>query len=872
MIKRIADRLFRWYCHPEFYPDIKGDLEELYRDHVEEGSRFAQLRYLLDVMLLFRISLLRPILKNSIIKDTGMFRNYFKISIRHLARHKMFTTINVVGLAIGLASFLLINEYVAFERSYDSFHSDADQLYRVSYVEVIDSVDGVKDAMSSYLVGEVLNEEIPEVIQHTVTKKLDPITFQYNDKIIKDDYVVSADSNFLKLFDYQVISGSKETMLNQPLSVVLTERLSKKFFGDEDPMGKTINAITPYKAPLIVTGIIEDTPENTHYKFNMLVSDKTLQEEEDYKAWNWNNYYVYLKLIEGANLDAIHSKTDEIAKRFDDETRWDIHPVKWIHLESDFTYEPQQHGNKQAVDFLFLISILVLIIAWVNYINLSTARALDRAKEVGMRKVIGAFRRQLVYQFLLEAFLVNLLGAFLAMIFAQLLLPLFTQLIGTEVIDTIWNHPPFMIKLLVFWVAGSLISGFYPALVLSGFKPLSVLKGKFRNSKSGIILRKTLVVVQFGASLVLIAATLIIYQQLNYMKARDIGITIDKVVSAEVPSSNASSREEFIAYLERLELFKEELKEHSAIETVGATSNLPGGNNGDISATTDQVKLIGFSDEISGTTYIQLNDNNFLDAVDMELLGGRNFDTHLASDSNAIMVNVAFLDRFNLEDNLLAVDEILALWGERYKIVGIIKDFNRTSLKEKVEPTIYLPRRSVRKLVVELDEQNYLAGIEHLEETWKEFYPDLPIDIIFLDDRFSILYDQDKKFGDVFMVFSILAILIASLGLYGLASFLSIQRSKEVGVRKVLGANQGQILLLFYKGFLQLIGVSALIGFPMVYFAMNGWLGDYAYRIDFPWISIFLALAVIVVLALFTVGYQTMKVAKLDPAKTLKYE
>lgn len=872
MFKRLADRLFKWYCHPDFYPDIKGDLEELYSDHLEEGSRFAQFRYLVDVALLFRISLLRPLFKNSIIKDTGMFRNYFKISVRHLARHKMFTAINVVGLAIGLASFLLINEYVQFERSYDDFYTDANQLHRVSYVEVLDSVDGVKDAMASYLVGEVLNEEIPEVLQHTVTKKLDPITFQYEDKIIKDEFVVSADSNFLKLFDYKVISGSMETMLNQPLSAVLTESQARKFFGDEDPMGKTINAITPYQAPLIVTGIIEDTPENTHYRFNMLVSDKTLQEENDYKSWNWNNYYVYLKLSEGANLDAIHTKTDKIAKRFDEEIRWDIHPVQWIHLGSDFTYEPQQKGSKQAVDFLSLISILILVIAWVNYINLSTAKAIDRAKEVGMRKVIGAYRMQLVNQFLLEAFLVNLMGAFIALMFAQLLLPFFTNLVGMKVITNVWDQPSFLIKLMIFWVVGSLISGFYPALVLSGFKPLSVLKGKFRNSKSGVLLRKGLVIVQFSASLILIAATFIIYIQLDYMKGRDIGISIDKVVSAEVPTTDASSREEYDAYLNRLNLLKEKLKEHSAIETVGATSNLPGGDSGDINATTNQVTLIGFSDEISGTTYVQMNDNNFLDAVDMELIAGRNFDTRLASDSNAIMVNEAFLDRFNLEDNTVAVNELLDLWGEPLKIVGIVKNFNRTTLKESIEPTVYLPRRGVRKLVIELDDQNYLAGIEHLEATWEEFYPQIPIDIIFLDDRFNLLYEQDVKFGNVIMVFSVLAILIASLGLYGLASFLSIQRSKEVGVRKVLGASHSQILFLFYKGFAQLIGISAIIGLPLVYFFMNTWLGDYAYRIDFPWFTTALSLGMVMALALFTVGYQTMKVARLDPAQTLKYE
>lgn len=824
-------------------------------------------------MLLFRVSLMRPLFKTQLIKDTGMFKNYFKISVRHLLRHKMFTTINVLGLAIGLASFLLINEYVRFEKSYDSFFTDSEQLYRVSYVEVIEGVDGVKDAMASYLVGEVLNEEIPEVLQHTVTKKLDPVTFKYGDKILKDDYVVSADSNFLELFDYQVLQGSSETMLNEPLAVVLTESKAKAFFGNEEPLGQVIEVVTPYQAKLKVTGVIADVPENTHYRFNMLVSDKTLQEEDDYKSWNWNNYYVYLKLAKNADLATIQGIADESVKKFDEETRWDIHPVQGIHLGSDFTYEPQQHGNKQAVGFLSVISIMIIVIAWVNYTNLSTARAIDRAKEVGMRKVIGAFRRQLINQFLFEAFLVNLIGALIALIVAELLLPVFNQLVGKEVLDHVWNHPPLLLTMIAFWVLGALISGFYPALVLSGFRPIEVLKGKFQNSKNGVLLRKALVVVQFAASMVLIASTLIIYKQVNYMKSQDLGISIDKVVSAEVPTADINSQEEWEAYLNKLNAFKETLAGHTSIETVGATSNIPGGDSGDINATTSKVRLVGFSDEpISGTTYVQMNDNNFLDAVDIELIAGRNFDTKLASDSNAIMANAAFLDRFNVGDYSEAIDATLEMWDSKMKIVGVIKDFNRTSLKEKVEPTIYLPRRGVRKLVVELTDQNYSAGIDHLLTTWDEFYPQAPIDLIFLDDRFNSLYEQDRQFGNVFIVFSILAIFIGILGLYGLASFLSIQRSKEVGVRKVLGAKQGQILFIFYRGFLSLIGVSAIVGFPLVYFTMNGWLNDFAYRVDFPWFTLVLSLVIVLGLALLTVGYQILKVARLDPAKTLKYE
>ncbi|MEQ9404268.1 MAG: ABC transporter permease [Cyclobacteriaceae bacterium] len=882
MIKKLADKAFKWFCNPEYYPDIRGDLEELYNNHLKNHSKWVQLRYLMDVLLLFRLSLLRPITRNSIIKikDTGMFKNYFKISVRNLARHKMFTAINVIGLAIGLASFLLIYEYIRFEKSYDSFYTDADQLYRVSYVDVVDGKDGVKDAMSSYLVGDVLNRELPEVVQHTVTKQFDELIARSGESVFKEKRVITADSNFLKLFDYKVLEGDPESMMAQPLSIVLTESRAKAYFGSESAVGKSIEVIAPQSASLLVTGVIEDVPVNTHYKFDILISDKTLEliGEHDYKNWDWNNYYVYLKFAEGANLDGLDEKLAAITKKYVDEeneTRLDIHPVRDIYLKSDFTYEPEVLGSEQAVNFLLIISIFILVIAWVNYVNLFTARAIDRAKEVGLRKVIGAFKNQLVGQFMFEAFLVNLIGSIVALIIAELALPVFNQLVGKEIVTNVWNYPTFLLTLLNFWILGSLISGFYPAMVLSGFKPITVLKGKFRTSKSGVNMRKGLVIIQFAASLVLISATFIVYQQVNYMQHRDIGISIDRVVSVTVPHSNAESREEFEQYISKLNSFKETLKNHTAIETVGATSNLPGGSDGDINATTTKVKIVGRTELLDGTTYIQYNDDEFVEAVDMTIIAGRDFDRNVKSDSVAIMVNEAFLQRFGVDEISGVVNQKIQLGTNpenQWKIVGIVKDYNRTTLKIQVEPTLYFPSRSARNLVVELEAQNYQAGLEFLEDTWSEFYPETPIEITFLDNRFELLYDHDKRFGDVFMVFSSLAVLIAILGLYGLASFLSLQRSKEVGVRKVLGASGSQIIYLFYKGFFYLIGISALLGFPLVYFLMNGWLNNYAYRIDFPWLLPVLSLVIVLVFALITVGYQTSKVASVNPAQTLKYE
>ncbi|WP_421764579.1 ABC transporter permease [Ekhidna sp.] len=887
MVKRLADRLFKWYCHPDFYPDIKGDLEELYSDQLEGSNRFPQLRYFLDVMLLFRISLLRPILKDSIIKDTGMFRNYFKVSVRNLARHKMFTTINVIGLAIGLASFLLMYEYIKFEKSYDAFHPDSDNIYRVSYVQVQNGMDTDKDAMSAYPIGKKLEESLPEIVQHTVSKKFDFLLVKNGDKSFKERLVISADPNFLKMFNYPALEGDIESMLSEPLSVVLTQSRARAYFGDADAMGKTLEVVSPYKASLKVTGILQDIPDNTHYSFEMLISDKTLTDGHDYNNWDWNNYYVYIKSDQAVNLDLLEAKANDVVNgdinNLDNDESWetngtriDVHPVREIHLKSDFTYEPQIHGSEKAVDFLIVISLFILVIAWVNYINLSTARAVERAKEVGLRKVIGAIRKQLIIQFLCEAFIVNLISALIALGLSEMALPYFNQLVGREVLDSVWNQMPFLLSIAAFVFIGTFASGFYPALVLSNFKHISILKGKFQNSKKGVALRKGLVITQFAASLILIASTFTIYQQVNYMQGKDIGISVDHVVNVTVPESDAETEEEYEADQNKLRAFKEALANHSSIESVGGASNLPGGDVADINSTTTVVRFAGDTEPTEGTTYVQYNDEGFLDAVDMELVAGRNFNEEMKSDTLAVMANEAFLRRLNIPDFESVIGEKLQFGtrdtNTKYTLIGVVKDFNRTTLKEQVEPSLYFPWFNADDLVIELSSSDYQAGLDNIKSTWEEFYADAPLNYSFLDDRFAMLYKQDRSFGDTFMIFAILAVFIAVLGLYGLASFMSIQKSKEIGVRKVLGASEGQIIFLFYKDFFTLVALSSLIGFPVVYFLMNGWLDNYAYRISFPWILLGISLLIVLVFSLITVGYQTLKVAKLDPAKTLKYE
>ncbi|WPP50330.1 ABC transporter permease [Catalinimonas niigatensis] len=805
-----------------------------------------------------------------------MFRNYFKISTRNLLRHKLFTTINVLGLAIGLSSFLLISEYLRFEDSYDSFFSDSEQIHRLSIHQIINGEVVTKEATMYYPAGKALKDELPEVEEYTTTRKFSRLIFRHGESVVQEDHVVTADTNFLKLFDYQVLQGSADEMFDEPNSLVLTQSKARFYFGDQNPLGETLEVLGHFNRSFKITGVIEDVPENTQYKFDILLSDETIKDRFDYNNWDLSNYYSFVKLVPQASLSAVSGKLENLSKKYLSEGSMEFFyliPVQDIHLKSDFQYEAEIPGSEKAVSFMRIIAFFILIIAWINYINLSTARAINRAKEVGLRKVIGAYKLQIINQFLLEALLVNFIAAILALLISELLLPFFHQLIGKEIVNHVWNHLPFLQSLLIFFIIGTLVSGFYPALVLSGFKPVAVLKGKFRNSKSGTLLRKGLVVVQFTASIVLIAGTFTVYHQLQFMQGKDLGFSTDHVVGFYLPDVGG---EQWNAHQSKVASFKEALRKHVAVETVGGTSHLPGGEDGEINYTTTKTRIVGLTDLRAGATYWQNIDEHFLETLNMELLAGRNFDPTRIADTMVVMANQAFLRKFNIDNAESVLHKEIQIGEEegsdKFQIIGIIKDFNRTSLKSDVEPSLYFPSYQSYATVVKLNPKQYQEGLAYLSDTWNEFFPDTPLDYTFLDDRFAALYEQDRRFGEIFGTFSALAIFIATLGLFGLSSFMAVQRTVEVGVRKVLGASVPNIIGIFYKDFLILLSFAGLIGLPAVYFSMNFWLENYAYRIDFPWLLSIAALCIVVVFALLTVGYQIYKVAILDPARTLKYE
>ncbi|WP_421875845.1 ABC transporter permease [Marinoscillum sp.] len=876
MIKKLADRLLRWYCHPDYYPDIAGDLEELYLRNLDHRISYVQWRHFIQVILLFRPSLLKELGQNSLLKDTGMLKNYFKISYRNLIRHKSYTAINVIGLAVGLAAFLLINQYVAYERSYDSYHRDADQIYRLTTDLIVDGEVKTRDAMSFNPTGKLLTEDFEEVEAYTLTYDNGNINVRKGETLVTEDNVKMADEHFVNFFGYEVLAGDPATMLKEPYSLVLTESKAKFYFGDDNPVGKTLQVHSGFDREFQVTGVLKDTPSNTHFKFSVLVSISTVQERLTNEGWRAFNYYTYLRLKEGANSESLEQQFISVKEtNLGEDSRlfFNLQPIQDIHLYSEMTYEPEAPGSASSMNFLEVISVFILLIAWVNYINLSTAKAVERAKEVGLRKVIGARRSQIRNQFLLESFLINLMGGFLALIIAQLAVPYFNDLVGQGLLEDLIFKPDFILKLVLFTVIGTLLSGFYPSVFLSGFGIVKVLKGKFKTSKSGIMLRKTLVVGQFAASLILISGTFIVITQVDFMRSADMGMNIDRVLGIRNPRLPG---DDYVAQRATMISFQNELKSNPHVLQVATTNSIPGGHSNDISSTSGKSRIIGVAEPVEATTYIHSIDHQYFDLLDVQFLYGRNFKENMATDSTAVIMNEAFIKRFGIPVSEDLIGQKLMFGDDpdnrKYSIIGIIKNANRGSLKNQIEPTCYFYEPVMSRTLVKLSKESMKEGLQHVEQVWSEFFPNSAFEFAFLDDRFNDLYANDRRFGAVFGAFSGFALLVAILGLFGLSSFMASQRTKEVGVRKVLGASIMHIITLFYREFILLLGLAAVIGTPIVFFSMDGWLASYAYRIDFPWPVLIVSIAIIVISAFITVGYQVWKVAILNPAKTLKYE
>lgn len=822
-----------------------------------------------------------------------MIKNLLITALRSLKKNKFFSLLNIIGLAIGMAVFLLIAQYVRFEKSYEDFIPAQKNIYRVN-LKAFEKNEMIMATAENYPgVGPALKAELPEVVNYArlynmgyknnviITNenaKPDPIAFRQR-------RFLYADSTFLPMMGYEMVKGNPTQALAEPFTAVISEKYAKMYFGKEDPIGKTLHLRDDdFVDELVkVTAVFKELPLNTHLKFDVLFSYNSLYPRGDWaiqryrSGWRRKDMYTFIELTPGTDPKKVEAKLPGIVDKYKPELKEStqkqllgLQLLKDIHLTSDLTEEPETNGNARTVFFLGLIGIFVLIIAWINYVNLSTARALERAREVGVRKVIGAVKSQLVSQFLTEAALVNLLSILIAWGLTFLFLHSFNKLSGLALDSTYLIQPWFIVLLVLLWFVGSLLSGFYPALVLSSFKPIIVLKGKLQTQNRGVLLRKALVVTQFIASIALIAGTFIVYRQLKYMTGKDMGMNIDQVMVVERPGIADTSQTAFNA---SIDAFRNEVKKEPSIEAVSASFTIPGKQR------EYKVMLKRYGAAATDSAIVRFNsfDYDFMDVFKMKLIAGRKFSPDFPKDPDTSILITETASKLlgfkKPEDAIGQTCTIQAFGGWNPIIVGVVNDYHQISLKKPLDPSLFnCSLYGAEYYSMRIHTNNLQRTVKHVQQSWTKAFPGNPFEYFFLDEYFDRQYASERKFEKLFMSFAVLAIIIGCLGLFGLSAYTASQRIKEIGIRKVLGASVPDITKMLSKDFLKLIIIAIVIASPLAWWAMNKWLEDFAYRVNISWWIFALAGVLALLIAMLTVSVQAIKAAIANPVKSLRTE
>ena len=872
-------RFFRWFCHPKLRDSIEGDLMELYDERVrEKGKRKADLKFIIDVLLLFRPGIIRPTEGYKNLNNYGMVKSYFKIGWRNLLRNKGYSFINIGGLALGMACFLLIVHYVRFERSYESFHKNADNIVRVTLDLYKGSEFVVTDSETYGAFGPLAKEKLPDVVDYVRLMSSDDQKVKIGTRKFFDERNYFADQSVFSVFSFTALHGTFKNALSEPYQIVLTSSAAKKYFGRTDVVGEFVEIrLKPYK----VTAVMQDVPVNTHLKFDFLLSHVSIPKfRKEYSDESWssgNNEFTYLLMKSQTDLatfnEHLKKLSSDLKSKINDE-RFVAEPIKDIHLYSHKIFEPDINGNAKTVYFLLIIAIFIMVLAWVNYINLSTAKAMERAREVGIRKVMGSFRSQLVFQFLSEAVILNLLAVTLALLFIKIGLPLFRELSGQPLPLNLFGDVNFWYLLVGMFGVGIVLSGLYPALVLSSFEPAKVLKGKFQSSGHGQWLRKGLVVFQFAATATLIVCLTTIYLQIKHLRNFDLGINIEQTLVLKL--NDAPDLDS--AHLNSFHSLKTELLRNKSIQMVSRSSSVPGLGVGELS-TTNSIFRFG-KDKKEGSSYNYYHysiDADYIPTLDMKIVAGRNFISD-AKNVGEIIINEEAARTLGFASAEAALGEKISyqartiIKSDYTTIIGVIKNFRQLSPKEKQIPMILRYDEYANFLSIRMKTENVQETIQFVKNNWDIAFPSSAFNYFFLDEKYNQQYKADHQFGQVIGTFSILAIIIACLGLFGLSSFTILQRTKEIGIRKVLGGSVTEIVKLLSQDFIKLVLIAGIIAIPFAYFAMQEWLANYAVRITISVWIVALPLLLIVFISLLTISVQTIKAALANPVDSLKSE
>jgi len=799
-----------------------------------------------------------------------VLKNYLKSALRNIKKHKGYAFINIAGLAIGMTCCILIVMYIATELSYDRYHENADRIFRLGFdanvggSQVVSPISNVPSA-------PVLIQEYPEVLDAVRFRTVSRTSVEYEDKQFYENDILYADNSIFSVFTFPMTKGDPKTALETAYSAVLTEDTAKRYFGDEDPIGKTLTLNN--ESNFVITGVMKDVPPNSHFTFDMLCSYETLYDRNREIMEEWFNFrdYTYLLLSEGFDYRDLENKFPALIEKYmgsmlkalGGEIEFFLQPLTSIHLHSNLENEISPNSSIIYIYIFGAVALFILCIACINFMNLATARSSTRAKEVGLRKVVGAERRELIRQFLGESLLYSFLSLMIALLLSRLALPFVSSLSGQDLsmnfAHVSWLIPGLLgLALFVGFLAGS-----YPALFLSAFRPSQVLKGNLKAGSAHSRLRSILVVSQFIISICLIIGTGIILSQIEFMKNKSLGFDKEDVLVAEIMDRNVR---------QSLDSIKAEIQRVPGVVSVSSASLVPGQE-----PSVQPFIPEGFTEKQSQLMEIFWVDHDYFPTLGMEIVKGRNFSLEFGTDSSsAVIINQTAARRYGWENpvgkTIRAPSDEIMKW-ETYTVVGVVKDFHRTSLHSVIAPQIIGndPGR-FDELAIRISPENSEATLNLLREKWKGIDPKRPFDFFFLDGMLDSQYGAEERLSDILSAFSVFAIFIACLGLFGMASFAAEQRTKEIGIRKVLGASVPGVVALLSRDFLKLIAVANLIAWPLAYFGMNRWLQNFAYKTGIDvWIFIFTGVIAIGI-ALATISYQSIKAALLNPVDAIKYE
>ncbi|MEM6361491.1 MAG: ABC transporter permease [Bacteroidota bacterium] len=856
-------RFFRWYCHPDYAEDLEGDLLERFYERTEEKDvRSAKWGFTKDVIRLFRPGIIKPMGGTDKLNSYGMLQNYFKISWRNLLSQKLYSSINIGGLSIGITCFLIVFLYVHHELSYDRFYDNTNKIYRV-YQKQIGNMSGGSDlfAETPVLLAPKLRADFPEV-EHATTLQGQSALISFNDKHYQERGLW-ADNQFFNVFPLPFLTGNPIKALQGPKSIVLTESLAEKIFSGANPIGQQITFRRDFT--FTVTAVIEDLPETSSLKFSYLTNlsaSSFYQRELEQGNWFSNSFFTFLSVAENGNPESLEANIQrmfdglrrENKKRSDAEYR--LGPLTGLHLETNINSDIGLKGNPDYIRLFSVIAVLVLALACINYINLAVARSMKRAKEVGLRKVIGARKGQLMTQFLSESLLISFLALVLGFALTMVLLPIFSNWIERQLaIESL--GPWLYIGLPILVMIIGLISGSYPAFIISSTEPVNAIKGKASTKHSGIKLQNLLVVAQYTVAVALIISSLVIYQQFRFIQNKELGYQKDHIIAISIDDRKL---------FEHVDQLKTEWLQNPSILAVSATERLPTyirsgttvrGKQGDGQFAIQRARI----------------DPDYLQVFDIDLVAGRNLSAEIVSDKESgRIINETAARELGWTPQDAVGKQFYYSDGEPMTIVGVVKDFHMNSLHLPITPLMMMLRNEyVRYIGVKVHPDNIIETLTYLEKSLQEYSP-YPFSFKFLDEHYNRLYKAEVQAGELFGFFTLVAILIASVGLFGLAAYSTNQRTKEIGIRKVLGASITRIITMISSEYLRMAFMSLLIAAPVGWFFIEQWLEDFSYRVEIKWWIFAIAGLATFTLSVLIVSSQAVKAAISNPVDSLRNE